>query len=293
MRRLIRFFVVAFLIGTSALVMGGVGASILPQSWRDEMVRLIEPYQPAIAGWLRSLAVAPGVPLPPDRPDWRDIPLSTRLAAAGAARGDPVFIRILKRESALELFMKGSKGWSLVQTYPICAWSGALGPKIREGDGQSPEGFYEVTRSALNPNSSYHLSFNLGFPNAYDRAHGRTGSFLMVHGACSSIGCYAMTDPAIDEIYRLVEAALVKGQGSVPVHAFPFRMTDEALAETAGDAHHAFWRNLKRGWDHFEEEGAPPSVFACAGPNYRFEASAAIQNASFQPNGACKRITGL
>ena len=120
------------------------------------------------------------------------------------------------------------------ETYPICAWSGELGPKLAEGDRQAPEGFYAVGLKQLNPNSNYHRAFNLGFPNAYDRALGRTGSFLMVHGDCVSIGCYAMTDQGIDEIYRIVEAALHQGQREVPVHAFPFRMTEKAMAEKAG-----------------------------------------------------------
>ena len=79
-------------------------------------------------------------------------------------------------------------------TYPICLWSGRLGPKLREGDRQAPEGFYTVSAEQLNPNSRWHRSFSLGFPNAFDQAHGRTGSFIMVHGGCPSIGCYAMTD---------------------------------------------------------------------------------------------------
>ena len=101
-------------------------------------------------------------------------------------------------------------------TYPICRWSGRLGPKFREGDRQAPEGFYTVDAEQLNPNSRMHRSFNLGFPNAYDQAHGRTGSFLMVHGGCASIGCYAVTDPAVDEIWRMVTAALEQGQARFP-----------------------------------------------------------------------------
>lgn len=148
-------------------------------------------------------------------------------------------------------------------------WSGTLGPKLREGDGQSPEGFYKVTRAALNPNSSYHLSFNLGFPNAYDRAHGRTGSFLMVHGDCVSIGCYAMRDKGIEDIYGLVEAALKGGQKAVSVHVFPFRMTKENMIRRAGSRWITYWENLKKGWDIFETTRQPPDAKAC-GKKYRF-----------------------
>ena len=130
--------------------------------------------------------------------------LATRLAAKGLRQGQPVFVRIFKQEAVLELWMRDDKAWRLFQSYPICRFSGGLGPKLRQGDRQAPEGFYQVTSEQLNPNSRHHLSFNLGFPNAFDRVHGRTGSYLMVHGGCSSIGCYAMTDPAVDDIYRLL-----------------------------------------------------------------------------------------
>ena len=193
--------------------------------------------------------------------------------------GSPVFIRIVKSKDAktindgyLELFLQNSSdSFELYKSWPICTYSGALGPKLAEGDGQSPEGFYFVTPSAMNPNSSYHLSFNLGFPNAYDRAHGRTGSFLMVHGNCVSIGCYAMTDPVIEEIYTIMTAAYDKGQDFIRVHAFPFRMTDESLATHMDDPNIKFWRNLKQGWDWFEANGVPPNV-SVSDRQYQFRA---------------------
>lgn len=190
-------------------------------------------------------------------------PLADRLAENRFKAGDPAFIRIFKESSELELWMQDEKGWRLFDTWPICRWSGTLGPKLKEGDGQSPEGFYTVSKSALNPNSNYHLSFNLGFPNAFDRAQGRTGSFLMVHGNCLSIGCYAMTDAGIEEIYGLVEAALDNGQRSVPVHIFPFRMTDEAMQANAGSEWADYWQNLKTGHDLFEQARVPPIAAAC------------------------------
>lgn len=250
----------------------------------------------ALGAAAQSFLAAYGLSQPPEPPP---LPLDAALAAKGLARGDPVFIRIVKETSQLELFMRPARAdaegaWRLVKVYPVCRWSGELGPKLREGDKQAPEGFYAVTRAALNPNSAHHLSFNLGFPNAYDRAQGRTGSFLMVHGGCSSIGCYAMTDPAIEEIYRLVEAALRAGQGSVPVHIFPFRMTDAAIEARSGHRWSAFWRTLKTGWDAFERTGAPPRVFVCAGA-YVFDPVGGSQRGS-SPDArldGCSPVAGL
>jgi murein L,D-transpeptidase YafK len=178
-----------------------------------------------------------------------------------------VFIRIFKEERDLELWSRDVGGeWVKIGTFPVCAMSGALGPKLREGDRQAPEGVYEVTRNLLNPNSNYHLAFNLGFPNTYDRANGRTGSFLMVHGACVSIGCYAMTNSGIEEIYSRVERAIA-ANGSVRVHAFPFRMTDARMEQAAGEQWYekwiAEWQSLKPIYDAFESTKAPPNVFVC------------------------------
>lgn len=174
--------------------------------------------------------------------------------------GDPVFIRIFKEENILELWMKpeNTYTYTLVKTYPICRWSGKLGPKFREGDHQAPEGFYSTNLQNLNPNSKYHLSFNMQFPNEFDRAHGRTGSFLMVHGDCVSEGCYAMTDPLIEEIYVLVERALMRGQAEVPIHIFPFRMTNDRLRQEFASSHYPFWWNIQQGYNYFEENKNPP-----------------------------------
>ena len=174
--------------------------------------------------------------------------------------GSPVFIRIFKEESQLELWVQGESRFELFRTYAICAWSGELGPKLAEGDGQSPEGFYYVNSARMNALSTFHLSFNLGFPNAYDRAHERTGSFLMVHGDCVSIGCYAMTDPAIEQIWALADAALRGGQSFFRVHVFPFRMTTEKLAAHSDSDWHGFWTELKQGHDLFESTGWPPNT---------------------------------
>ncbi|MFY8135227.1 MAG: L,D-transpeptidase family protein [Aquimonas sp.] len=192
--------------------------------------------------------------------------LEPALRAMSAAAGDPVHLRIFKQESELELWIQpgGLGRFTLFKRYPICAWSGRLGPKTREGDLQAPEGFYWIERRQMNPRSQFHLSFNLGYPNAYERAQGWTGSALMVHGACASIGCYAMTDAAIEEIYTLVERALIGGQGRVPVHAFPFRMT-VAMRQRFGDSEHAaFWDMLQPVYSRFESDRVPPTVEADA-----------------------------
>lgn len=187
--------------------------------------------------------------------------LERDLAAAGLRLGAPLFLRICKAESTLEAFLDDGIRFRRFHSFPICAWSGALGPKLREGDGQSPEGFYAVRPRQLNPASQFHLSFDLGFPNAFDRAHGRTGSYLMVHGRCVSIGCYAMTDPVIEVIWTLLTAALAGGQSAVPVHAFPFRMdAADADARIAASEHADFWGQLRAGWQAFESTGLPPRI---------------------------------
>lgn len=197
--------------------------------------------------------------------------LKRDLAAAGLRLGDPVFLRILKEERELECWIRqpGKATFQHFRTYRIAAMSGALGPKLREGDRQAPEGFYYVPPSRMNPNSRFHLSFNLGYPNAYDRAHGRTGSALMVHGNRVSIGCFAMTDAKIEEIYTLCDAALRQGQPFFRVHAFPFRMTKERMARVRGHRWEPFWRNLKEGYDRFERDRIPPNV-TVSEKRYRF-----------------------
>ena len=183
-----------------------------------------------------------------------------RMQDLGLQSGASIYIRIFKEESEIELWMQRSETWVLMESWPICRWSGKLGPKLKEGDRQAPEGFYEAGLSSLNPNSRYHLSFNLGFPNRLDRFHGRTGSFLMVHGGCSSIGCYAVTDPAIEVIYRLVEAALRNGQKSVPVHIFPFRMTENRLRRHDNAQWLAFWLQLEPAYRDFENTRTVPEI---------------------------------
>lgn len=187
--------------------------------------------------------------------------LERDLAARHLRYGAPVFVRILKREAELELWLRADDGrFALFRSYPVCKFSGNLGPKRREGDNQAPEGFYSVAPRQLNPSSKYHLAFNLGYPNEYDRAHGRSGSALMVHGGCESIGCYAMGDAGIEQIYALAAAALRAGQGAFDVHIFPFHPTEVALAAAADSPWHAFWRELAPAYALFERERALPRI---------------------------------
>ncbi len=186
--------------------------------------------------------------------------LRERLRALGADWGAALYVRIFKASDELEVWVDTAAGYQLLHTWDICTWSGTLGPKLRQGDGQAPEGFYAVGPSQLNPASRFHLSFNLGYPNAFDRAHGRTGDYLMVHGNCVSVGCYAMGDAAIEEIYTLVAAALANGQSQVPVHVFPFRMDAGWEHEHAESEWMPFWRQLAEGYRAFETDSRPPRI---------------------------------
>jgi murein L,D-transpeptidase YafK len=204
----------------------------------------------------------------------------------GMTRRDPILMRIYKEESQLEIWKRTEKGrYGLLKTYEICRWSGTLGPKKVEGDGQSPEGFYQVTPGQMNPKSAYYLSFNLGFPNTFDKSLGRTGAHLMVHGDCLSKGCYAMTDVQIAEVYSIAREALNAGQPSFQVQALPFRMTADNMARRRDDQNFEFWQNLKEGTDHFETTQLEPKVNVC-GKKYVFDAEPR-NGGTFDPNAAC------
>lgn len=179
--------------------------------------------------------------------------------ALGEYFGCPIFIRIIKEEWLLELWVQQGDKWCMLKAYPIAGMSGTLGPKTAEGDCQAPEGFYAVTPQALNPRSKYHLSFNIGYPNDYDRALGHTGSYIMVHGGNESVGCFAMTDTGIEAIYTLVHEAFLAGQESIPVQIYPFRMSQERMQAEQSSPHYAFWCLLQPGWLHTElhQEPAP------------------------------------
>ncbi len=205
----------------------------------------------------------------------------------GMKSSSPIMLRIFKESSELEVWKQTRSGkFALLETFEICKWSGDLGPKFKEGDRQAPEGFYEITPALMNPNSNYHLAFNIGFPNRYDRAHGRTGSHLMVHGACSSRGCYAMTDAQVQDIYALARESFKGGQRSFQVQAFPFRMTAENMAKHHDSPHIEYWRMLKTGYDHFEVTKRPPVVDVCE-KKYVFDATPVIEGAPFNAVARC------
>ena len=204
-----------------------------------------------------------GVSAPP--PD-----ISRKMLAEMSKKGmtpeSPVLVRIFKQESELEIWKMDRSGkYALLHTFPICRWSGKLGPKKRNGDRQAPEGFYSVSAGLLNPNSQFHLAFNLGYPNRLEEAHGYTGEALMVHGACSSSGCFAMTDQGIREIYPVVAKALASGQRAFQVQAFPFRMNATNMSRHMGDPNMPYWRTLKEGHDSFIQTRQAPKVSVCGG----------------------------
>jgi murein L,D-transpeptidase YafK len=209
----------------------------------------------------RQRAFAMGnLPLP-GTPDIAN--LEQRLAAKQLKAGDQLFIRIFKAESELEIWMKRGGKFVLLDIYPMCHWSGTVGPKVNEGDKQSPEGFYTVGRKQLHLFGRHPRSLDLGFPNALDQALNRTGSFILIHGGCSSVGCFAMTNTVTAEVYDLTEKALKSGQDRVHVHVFPFRMTEANLAGYQSNPWIGFWRNLKQGYDAFEQTRVPPRIGIC------------------------------
>ena len=194
----------------------------------------------------------------------------------------PILVRVFKQEAELEIWKQNRSGrFALLKTYPICRWSGDLGPKIKEGDRQAPEGFYSISPAQMNPQSSYYLSFNTGYPNAFDKALGRTGSQLMVHGDCSSRGCYAMTDEQIAEIYSLGRESFFGGQKSFQLQAYPFKMTPVNMAKHRSNPHMPFWKMIKEGYDHFEVTRQEPKVDFCE-RKYVFDAAKA-PNATRDP----------
>jgi murein L,D-transpeptidase YafK len=202
----------------------------------------------------------------------------------------PILVRLFKQEAELEVWKQDRSGrFALLKTYPICRWSGDLGPKAREGDRQAPEGFYSITPGQMNPQSAYYLSFNTGYPNAYDQALGHTGSQLMVHGDCSSRGCYAMTDEQISEIYALGRESFFGGQKAFQFQAYPFRMTPLNMAKHRNNPNMPFWKMIKEGYDHFEVTRQEPKVDFCE-KKYVFDAVRppnATRDPVFQASAKC------
>src|SRR5438067_8486002 len=250
--------------------------------------------RPLLRALLASAAIAAGMTLAgcgggtPVTSGRHMQPLSERMLAELKAKNmekeSPILMRIFKEEAELEVWKQDDSGrFALLSTYPICRWSGELGPKIKQGDRQAPEGFYTITPGLMNPNSSQYLAINTGFPNAYDRANGRTGAFLMIHGGCSSAGCYAMTDEQIAEIYALAREAFFGGQKSFQLQAYPFRMSPLNVARHRNSPHMGFWKMIKQGYDHFEVTHLEPTVDVCD-KNYVFGAES---KDSFSSAGRC------
>jgi murein L,D-transpeptidase YafK len=256
---------------------------IIPGTVLTPIVRLA-----AVVGLASALAACASIDIPAHlRPLPKDAMML--LGKKGMNTQAPIFVRIYKEESELEVWKLRDDGrYYHFKTYPICNWSGDVGPKLRQGDRQSPEGFYQIKREQMKPDSKFHLAFNLGYPNPFDKAHRRTGDALMVHGKCASAGCYAMTDALMEEIYALAREAFIGGQDAIPVHAFPFRMTDANMARHAKSEWYPFWRNLKEGYDHFELTRQVPEIAIC---NRRYVVNVTMPNgivpAKLDPAGAC------
>jgi murein L,D-transpeptidase YafK len=202
----------------------------------------------------------------------------------------PILVRVFKEEAELEVWKQDTTGrFQVLKTYPVCRWSGDLGPKLWEGDRQTPEGFYRVTPELMNPHSNYHLSINIGFPNSFDKANNRDGSLLMIHGDCWSVGCFAMTDEQIGEIYSLARESFLGSQPSFQVQSYPFRLTPANLARHRNNPNLAFWKMLKTGNDHFEATHLEPKVSVC-NRRYVFDAQRPANSPRplvFRPTGKC------
>ena len=222
---------------------------------RFKRLLLISTFVAALAGCndtLQSVAEKVNQPLPHE--------ILAKMEAEGMNPRSPIMMRIFKEENLLEVWKQKDNGrYGKIAEYEICAWSGELGPKKTEGDRQAPEGFYVIRPAQMNPNSNYYLSFNIGYPNTYDQSHGRTGSNIMVHGACSSAGCYSN----VAQIYAFARDAFAGGQRAFQIEAFPFRMTAENMAEHRNNPNYEFWKMLKVGYDYFELTKQPPDVEVC------------------------------
>lgn len=221
----------------------------------------------------------------------RPIPLETikLMEEKGMRKEDPILIRAFKEDNTLEIWKRDKTNkYALLKSYNLCAWGGTIGPKIVEGDKMSPEGFYQITPGRMNPRSSFFLSMDLGYPNAFDRAHNRTGSYVMIHGNCTaSAGCFVLTDNQVQEVYAIAREALAGGQSSIQVQAYPFRMTAMNLAKHRRNPNMAFWRMIKQGYDHFEVTHLEPKVDVCD-KKYVFDAKATdAMSTTFNAQGAC------
>ena len=233
-------------------------------------------------------AAAGALPLPntPNVSEFND-----RVKAKGVRLSSPVIIRVFKSESELEVWKEKDGAFLLFATYPICHWSGSVGPKLRDGDKQAPEGYYTVNRAQTHHQGRWPKSLNIGFPNILDQSQARTGSNILIHGGCSSVGCFAMTNPVMDEIHLLTESAIDGGQEHVPVQVYPFRMTDQNMQANASSPWMNFWANMKEGYDAFEKTHQSVAVSVCDGHYYFQQANRANEAG---PLSACQpTLTGI
>jgi murein L,D-transpeptidase YafK len=217
----------------------------------------------------------------------RELPASIvqKIKAKGMKKNAPVYFRLFKDEHVLEVWKQKDNGkFDMVQNYNICAWSGTLGPKVKQGDRQAPEGYYPLRPSQMNPASKYFLAINTGFPNAFDRAHGRSGADLMIHGACSSSGCYSMTDENVQQIFAFARDAFEGGQSEIILEALPFRMTPEKMALFATHKDFKFWEMLREGYDSFELTKIPPKVDFC---EKKYVFNRISEKGAFNVNASC------
>ena len=256
----------------------------------------------ALAALLAILPVTPALTAPPPvTPRAKALMQTARiriekeLPKKGLQLGAPIFIRIFKIPGDLEVWLARDGRFQLFKNYPICSYSGYPGPKLMEGDWQSPEGFYTVSARQMNPNSSYHLAFNVGYPNDFDRARNRTGSAIMVHGGCSSRGCFAMGNSQMEEIYLLAHAALAAGQQEFALHIFPFRLTARNLFKFRSSPWIDFWKKLQPGYDFFEQFHKTPLVSVVQG-NYLIQdplSRHAMTTKEIQSDAPGTSMTGL
>src|SRR5450631_534770 len=273
------------------------GAQIARRVWSSALT-----YRSLVRALITSVALTAGVLLAGCNSDEISLannakanqPVPPKLVADMAEKNmdlqSPMLVRLFKQEAELEVWKQDRNGrFALLKTYPICRWSGDLGPKVREGDRQAPEGFYSISPGQMNPQSAYYLSFNTGYPNAFDRALGRSGSQLMVHGDCSSRGCYAMTDEQIAEIYSLGRESFFGGQRAFQLQAYPFKMTPMNMARHRNNPNMPFWKMIKEGYDHFEVTRQEPKVDFCE-KKYVFDAAKppdATRDPVFEASAKC------
>src|SRR5450755_3103663 len=273
------------------------GAQIARRVWSSALT-----YRSLVRALITSVALTAGVLLAGCNSDEISLannakanqPVPPKLVADMAEKNmdlqSPMLVRLFKQEAELEVWKQDRNGrFALLKTYPICRWSGDLGPKVREGDRQAPEGFYSISPGQMNPQSAYYLSFNTGYPNAFDKALGRSGSQLMVHGDCSSRGCYAMTDEQIAEIYSLGRESFFGGQRAFQLQAYPFKMTPMNMARHRNNPNMPFWKMIKEGYDHFEVTRQEPKVDFCE-KKYVFDAAKppdAAKDLVFEASAKC------